>query len=104
MISSSSDGYIKLWGTSLENEGTFALGNHIGTISFKNPEIGSNDIPTSTTWMYRKNTEIVAGYVNSPSLIVYNAENVILCWELPALMLFLLIGKTNNADEILKND
>lgn len=79
MISSSSDGYIKLWGTSLENEGTFALGNHIGTISFKNPEIGSNDIPTSTTWMYRKNTEIVAGYVNSPSLIVYNAENVILC-------------------------
>ena len=77
MISSSSDGYIKLWGTSVESEGTFGLGNHIGTISFKNAEIGSYDIPTSIAWMYRKNTEIVAGYVNSPSLLVYNAENVI---------------------------
>lgn len=76
MISSSSDGQIKLWGTSLENEGTFGLRNHIGTITYKNSEIGNYDIPTSIAWMYRKSEEIVAGYVNSTSLIVYNAENV----------------------------
>jgi striatin 1/3/4 len=79
LLSSSSDGTVKLWQT-LEFEdgmedGKISNGNILGTYCFKNGNLHNYDTPTSVNWIYGKHDGIIAGYVFSPSLAIFDKEN-----------------------------
>jgi hypothetical protein len=75
-MSSSSDGYIKIWEIVEAKRGETLSGKLKGQFYSRAPGSDEPLVPTSTAWIHTSVHNIVAGYANSLSLFIFDEETV----------------------------
>jgi len=77
ILSTSSDGYIRIWDTLNSNGDVIASGKVKAQFSQK---ISGSDeeylVPTSATWIHSRINQVAAGYANLSSLVLFDEETV----------------------------
>ena len=80
LLSSSSDGTVKLWQPFEFKEGNdefkVSSGNILTTFSFKIPNIQQYDTPTSVNWIFGKMEGVAIGYAYSSTVGIFDQETV----------------------------
>ena len=82
-MSTSSDGFIKIWDTLNSNGDVITSGKVKAQFSQKIP--GSDEpeylVPTSASWIHSRINQVAAGYANLSSLVLFDEESVKEFWK-----------------------